>query len=205
VDPSWFRRFADIPGVYYQPPSNLDFSRIKERNATPTVQRYGDLEPSLWWKTPDGGTSESPASAHARALQDVRDITADVIRTNLAEVLELPGEPSDYHFALQSAADGLHKRRREHLSVLGEVEQLYLLDLQLIQSCPLAVTYEQDGQAHYFSIAAFGELLKLYLTEGRIAEAESIAQVAERFDAGGLPDVAAARERAAALAAEDMT
>jgi hypothetical protein len=202
MDPVWFRRFADIPGVRYQTPPALDLSRLKRRNAVPTVHRFEGLEPSLFWETSNGETSQAPAGEHA--LGDFRGVSIAGLRKNIAEVLELPGEPSDYHFALQSTAGELYGRRRDDPTVLDDVERLCLLDLQLVESCPFAVTWEHEGQTSYFQVSAFSRLLRMYLTEGRVAEAVAVADIAERFDASGLPDVAAARQRAAALAAEDM-
>jgi hypothetical protein len=203
MDPVWFRRFADIPGVRYQTPPVLDLSRLKRRNAVPTVHRFEGLEPSLFWETSNGGTSQAPAGEHA--LGDFRGVSLTGVRENIAEVLELPGQPSDYHFALQSTTGELYGRRRDDPTVLDDVERLCLLDLQLIESCPFAVMWEREGQMTYFQVSAFSRLLRMYLTEGRVAEAVAVADIAERFDAGGLLlDVAAARQRAAVLAAEDM-
>ena len=203
MDPVWFRRFADIPGVQYQASPTLDLSRLKRRDAVPGVYRFEGLEPSLFWEIQDGSTSQAPAAEHS--LGDFRGATVEGVRKNLAEVLELPGEPSDYHFALQSTAAHLYSRRRDDPTVLDDVERLCLLDLQLIESCPSAITWDHEGHRSYYQVIAFSRLLRMYLTEGRISEAAAVADIAERFDAGGLPDVAEARQRAAMLATEDIS
>lgn len=100
----WFRRFGDIRGVSYEMPTGVDLRQLRRRNAVPEIDRF-EGSASLWWETGDGGTTESPASEHA--LLDLRAASVAQIRANLAEVLELPGEPGDYHFALQNAAGEL--------------------------------------------------------------------------------------------------
>jgi hypothetical protein len=197
MDPVWFHRFADIPGVQYATPGGLDVSKLKRRNAVPEVDRF-EGGTSLWWETRDGGTSESPASEHL--LDETRRASVDRIRRNLAEVLELPGEPSDYHFAIQNVAGELYNRRRQDPSVLDDVEQMFLLDLQLIQALPATITYDRDGEITYYSVSAFDRLLRMYLAEGRVSDAAWVESVAERF--GNAKDTAA-RDRVAALRAED--
>lgn len=133
----------------------------------------------------------------------MREIAPAQILTNIAEVLELPGEPADYHFRLQFAAGHLYDRRRERPELIGEAERLFLLDLQLIQARPDIVARYDEGHVVYYQIQALPHLLRRYLTEGRVGDAAAIAAIAERFGVGAMPDVAAARTRAAALAAED--
>ena len=198
-NPVWFRRFADIPGVRYTTPLELDLTRLEGRDAVPDGNRFG-TSVYLWWATADGGTSQSPASEHAS--YEIRAATVTQIRTHIAEVLELPGEPKDYHYALQGTANELYARRRADSTTIDDAHRLFLLDLQLIQAEPAAVASEREDQPFY-SIPGLSLLLRLYLTEGRVADAAAIADIAERFGAGDKPDVAAARARAAALAAED--
>lgn len=201
---TWFRRFADIPGVRYETPTGVDLERLERRNAVPRVDfnEYTQRE-HLWWETAEGGTSRSPAGE--RAFGETKDMTTAQVLTNVAEALELPGVPSDYHFALQGAATGLYSRRRREPAAIDEAHRLFLLDLQLLQAQPQVAKYDHDGQQRFIGIPGLARLLRLYLTEGRVAEAATIADIAERFGAGALPDVAAARARSAALAAEDAS
>lgn len=122
---------------------------------------------------------------------------------NLAEVLELPGEPSHYHFAVQGAAGAVWSRRRKDPGAFATLERLYWLDLQLIQAVPSAVSDEHAGEQRFYQVAAFDRLLDMYLREGLLAEAERVADIAARFDAGDQSRVQQARERAAAVAAEE--
>jgi hypothetical protein len=199
MNPVWFSRFADIPGIRYATPAGLDLSKLRRRDAVPEINRF-DGSASLWWETRDGGSTRSPAGDHA--LGDLRGESVDRIRSNLAEILELPGEPSDYHFALQSAAEALYSRRRQDAFVLDEVEGLLLLDLQLIQAIPATITYDRDGQTGYFVVSAFNRLARMYLTEGRVRDAAWVESIAERF---GNAERSPARDRAAAMLAEDTS
>ena len=197
MNPVWFQRFGDIPGVRYETPAGLDMSRLPGHGKRPTVHEFAGLEPSLWW----GNTSASPA--HERAFTDHRSTPTGQLLDGLAKTLELPGEPADYHFAIQGTAELLGPRRREGPRIFAELERLCWLDLDLIQAVPAAVSFEHDGEQRFFAVLAFGLLLRLYLREGFLADALRVAEVAERFNAGDIPGVLEARARAAALAAED--
>ncbi|MGI8680005.1 MAG: hypothetical protein ACR2LX_15250 [Jatrophihabitans sp.] len=199
---TWFRRFADIPGIEYTTTPGLDLRHLRKRGLTPEVHDYGSGG-SLWWETEHGGTSQSPAGEHM--LDDRQAATPAQIRTNVAEALELPGTPSDYHFALQNAASELYGRRRSDPTTIDDAHRLYLLDLDLIQLHPEAVTIGLDGPRTYVSILGLSRLMRMYLNEGRVADAAAIATIAERFEAGDSRDAVAARTRAAALAAEDVS
>lgn len=199
-DPLWFPRLAAVPGVDYAPPAELDVSKLRRRTARPEISRYSDLPLTLWW----GDTTESPASAHV--LADARKATTARVLRNLAEVLELPGEPADYHFAIQGVVSQLRSRGGEGPRVFAELERLCWLDLQLIQAFPEAVTYDDpdDGPQHAH-VTAFKTLLDLYLTEGALGDAARVLIIAERFGQAHTPAAEKALTRIAALAAEDTT
>ncbi|SNR86041.1 hypothetical protein [Blastococcus mobilis] len=199
-DPLWFARLAAVPGISYATPAELDVTKLRRRNASPEISRYPDLPPTLWW----GDTTESPASAHV--LADSRKATTARVLRNLAEVLELPGEPADYHFAIQGVVSQMRSRGGEGPHVFAELERLCWLDLQLIQACPEVVIYDhpEDGQ-QYAHVTAFKTLLDLYLTEGALGDAARVLPIAERFRQGDTPATEKARTRMAALAAEDST
>ena len=124
----------------------------------------------------------------------------------LWEGLELPGEPSDYHFAIQGAAGALWARRAAEPEVLAWFEHLSWLDLRLVQAVPDAVRDEfagaHPGRQEFFSVSAFHSLISLYSREGLLQEALEVAQLAQRFGQGedALADL---EERFAALRAED--
>lgn len=201
TDPQWFPRFAAISGVTYATPAGLDVGKLKARGTRPRVDRWPDMPPSLSWPMPGGSTSQAPAAGHY--LNDPRKATTARVLRNLAEALELPGEAEDYHFAIQNVVSLLRSRRGEGMHVLVELERLCWLDLQLIQAHPQAVRYEhREGHLAYVSVTAFKTLLDLYLTEGALAEADRVVQLAQRFEQD-LPLLDKARARVAALAAED--
>jgi len=197
-DPRWFPRFGDVPGVSYATPANLDLSRLRHRHARPEVHRYPDMEPSLWW----GDTSRAPAGDHV--LDDPRSATTGRVLRNLGEALELPGEPSDYHFAIQGVTDLLWSRRAAEPAVFAELERLCWADAQLIDACPDTIRYEhRDGGLQYFRVTTFERLLTLYLTEGALADAARVLEVAERHGNGDTTSAGRVRDRWAAFAAED--
>jgi hypothetical protein len=199
VEPLWFPRFAAISGVRYETPAGANGPGARSRYPQrPEIHRWStELPPSLWW----GDTSASPAKQHA--FEDSARASSGEILANLAEVLELPGEPTDYHFAIQNAAETVWSQRRKGLGAFATVERLCWLDLQLIQAVPSTVRFESAGEERFYQILAFDRLLEMYLREGLLAEAKQVADIASRFGAGDQPRAQKARERAAAVAAED--
>ncbi len=129
-------------------------------------------------------TSRSPAQDHAWAA-DRDEIDSEALRTRLWESLELPGEPSDYHFAIQSAAALLWRRKATEPDALCWCEYLFRLDIRLIESCPDAIRdrYAEDDEsrAPYYQATAFNLLTSLYEREGFLVEALDVATVAARF------------------------
>lgn len=213
MPPVWFRRMGDIPGLDYEPPVPVDRTKLPNHAAVPEVHRYefdGRIHESLSWEYMEDGeevsTSASPAHGVAFSGSDDRELATKTVLTRLWEGLELPGEPSDYHFAIQGAAGTLWSRRKSEPDVLEWFEHLNWLDLRLIQAAPDAVRDEyaaaQPGRSEFYSVAAFSNLINLYSREGFLQEALVVAQLAEQL---GQREHAAAElhERLAALQAED--
>jgi hypothetical protein len=100
---------------------------------------------------------------------------------HLGETLELPGEPTDYHFAIQSVLEALWKRRRTEPTVLTTVEQLAWLDLSLAQARPDAVSTDIQGKRKFYAVLAFQYLITLYEREGALREALEVAELAVRY------------------------
>jgi hypothetical protein len=197
-DPRWFPRFADVPGVSYQAPAGVDLARLRDRHARPEVHRYPDMDPTLWW----GDTSRAPAAGHV--LEDPRKATTARVLHTLAEALELPGEPADYHFLIQNVLGELWSRRKAEPAAFAELERLCWLDLQLIEAFPDTIRYEhRDGGIQTFRVEAFEWLLWLYLAEGMLTDAARVLELADRHSNGDGPSARRARERCAAFAAED--
>jgi len=193
----WARRLADIPGVGYQGMSEADRQRIKGHDAVPQVHRFGDGLESLWW----GDTTASPASD--REFPD-QDLSTRHLLKHLSETLELPGIPSDYHFAIQHVIGELMGRRADEPEVLDEVERLCLVNIALVEATPDAVMVDMNGDPArgYYQMLCFSTLITLYEEEGALPQAFAIAQKAARFGQG---DVAQDRimARHQAVLAED--
>jgi hypothetical protein len=182
----WYRRLAELPGLRYDGSSGVDRRRLRGRNAVPQVQKFRDFEDrpseSLWWPASDGkgGGSASPAQQHGMDPQ--QDAPVSAVLRRVYETLELPGEPSDYHFALMGAYERLWARRREAAGLLEEVEKLCLLDVRLIEARPDIVTDERGGKTMFLRVPAFGRLIFMYEREGFLREALEVAELASRFD-----------------------
>ena len=200
-EPAWFPRLGAVPGISYETPPDVDVTKLRHRGERPMVDRFEGLSPSLSWGTENYATSQSPVVAHV--LVDERKATTSRLLRNLAEALELPGEPSDYHFAVQNVISVLRSRRREGPHIFAELERLCWLDIQLIQACPDAISYDRDGGTQFYGVTAFGELLDLYLHEGALADAARVLPIADRFGQAWGPTAEQVRTRLAALEAED--
>lgn len=181
--PRWFRRFGDIPGVGFEAHPHVDRRKLQGYDSVPEVHVHvveGKREEALSWPVEDGSRSTSPASSWA--LGDSKDLSSPVLLRTTYEKLELPGEPSDYHFILQGCAGDLWKRRREEPEMLEEVEKLCWLDIRLVETHPEAITFEGVDGPSFVSIHAFSLLIDLYEREGFLREALEVANRAVRFN-----------------------
>jgi len=126
------------------------------------------------WPGPDedSTTSASPArqhtSEHPNEIQDLRRVLLE-----LYEVLELPGQLTRYHFAIQNACKTIFRRRREDLAMLEELERLCWLDIDLVEAYPEVVESEPGK---FFHVLAYERLVSLYETEGDFAGALEVAE-----------------------------
>jgi len=173
----WYRRFAEVPGVGYEGDLRLH-ETLPARNATPEVSRYelgGHGRVYLTWPDAGGGTSSSPV--HQLAFAEHAGESSEKTRERVLTALELPGQVSDYHFAIQGAAEALWKRRREDPAQISFVEWLCWWDVRLVEAHPdfLRVGADHDQFMH---VAAFDRIVNLYLREGFLREALAAA---ERF------------------------
>jgi len=197
----WYRRLADVPGVGYTGSPDVSRVHLRGHDAAPRVETFdldGRRQQSLRWS--GGTTSASPASQLMDS--DLKEVPTPKLLRDLADALELPGEPTDYHFIVQHAATALWNRRRSEPDVLNEVERLCWLDIRLVQACPDAVSDEYTSERKFYSVTAFKNLITLYQREGALCEALEVAEIAERFDQ--LADKAEElRQRMAVLEAED--
>lgn len=200
----WFRRFADIPGVTYQTPSGVDRRMLPGHDAVPEVHVHefeGKRSESLWWPEKDGGGSASPA--RGRAFANLREAPTAELLKYCFEGLELPGQPSDYHFLIQGCASELWRRRRREPEVLDDVERLCQLDIQLIEARPDAVRDEFSDEPNFYHVMSFSILIELYEREGFLREALGVAEQAARYGQG-LEARDRLAERVASLENEDL-
>lgn len=181
----WFIRFGDIPGVTYTTPVGINRSKLKNASARPEVFAYGDNQQTLHWPMKGGSTSASPAATRLQDVDLSTKPTASVLRY-LDETLELPGQPQDYHFVIQSVLEALWSRRQREPAVLETTERVAWLDMDLIRARPDTITNEyvaaHDGQPRFFQVNAFARLIKLYEREGALWEALEVAELAARFE-----------------------
>jgi len=204
-----------MPGIEYESPVPIDRASLPRHNATPRQRRISLFDgrefDDLGWEAEETSeyedfvTGRSPAQDHAWAA-DRDEIDSEALRMRLWESLELPGEPSDYHFAIQSAAALLWRRKAPEPDALRWCEYLYRLDIRLIEVCPNAIRdrYAEDDKNRdpYYQATAFNSLISMYEREGYLAEALSVARVATRFgqEQSRIDEI---RERLEAVHAED--
>lgn len=208
-EPIWTRCLAELPGIEYLRPENIEQPRLKARAATPEIHRHtfdGKEHFSLWWATPEGGTSASPASRWF-SRREPGKVSIEETLDNLYHGLEYPGTPSDYHFAIQNTHEVLWKRRGEDPAAVSAVERLCLLDLRLIEAYPNMLRLEYDEEARYVVVWAFERLIKLYERAGDIEAALDVARRAQRFgqDGGAVERLEAKIDALRAEAADEHT
>jgi hypothetical protein len=196
----WFRRLADVPQINYPGSPGVIRTNLPGHNTVPEIDRYG-YDHLMWPMGEDGSTSASPANQWKPLLR-TGEAKADFILRQMYEKLELPGTLSDYHFAIQNGHDELQKQIRQAPWVLNEIERLCWLDIRLIEHYPETITWEHEGKKQFFGVSAFHRLIDLYLNEGYVTEAMSVAGIAERFDQRGHV-IERLRERTVILEAEN--
>jgi len=174
----WYRRLGDIPSISYTTPVGVD-PPAAQASLLPTVHRFTGLDGKqvemLEWAGPDGFTSASPA--HERAFGDeARSMETSELLRYLYESLELPGEPSDYHFAIQGTVEELWRRRRSEPNVMVDIERLSWLDIALIEARPAAVWFDSPEGGRFARVLAFGWLSSLYEREGAWRDSLAVVQ-----------------------------
>ena len=168
----WFRRLADAPGLSYEGSPTVDRRRLTGHDFEPEVLEFeleGESRLTLEWPTPDGdSTSESPV--YQRISDFYEDPTPREALRWLEETLELPGELSDYYYAIQVACRAIYEGRREDPSLLKEVERFYQLGMELVESYPKSIEYES------YHMLTYERLVELYAGEGYFHEALEVAE-----------------------------
>lgn len=193
----WFPSLAEVPGLSYTTPQDVDRAALPGHDAVPQVFEYGfddKTRRSLTWSTPSGEMGASPA--HQWAFGDGEKTGARDELRRLREALELPGALSDYHFAIQRAAETAYKGRREEPALIGEAERLWWLYVELVETHPSTVHHSQ-GES--YRVNAYERLVRLYEGEGYLTEA---LEIAERGLASGQQHLSSTTERLRANLAE---
>jgi hypothetical protein len=193
----WFRSLADVPGISYTTPEDVKRDALPGRDAVPRVLEFGfdgETRRSPMWSTPRGEMGASPA--HQRAFGDGEKTGARDELRRLREALELPGALSDYHFAIQRAAETAYQGRLDDPGLVGEAERLWWLDVELVEAYPSTV---QHSPGEFYRVTAYERLVRLYEGEGYLAEA---LEIAERGLAAGQQHLSSAAERLRANLAE---
>ncbi|WP_202434122.1 MULTISPECIES: hypothetical protein [unclassified Streptomyces] len=159
--------FAGSPGVV--------------REAVPGwADRPDESYGSPMWPTAEGSTSATPASRHVPFDVGGADLIARVW-----EALELPGSAMDYHFVLQSAVERLWGARRAEPEALAALEVFALLDLDLMEAAPHAVSFKTAATAVKFvQVSSVPRLIALLEREGAFGEALAVARRLVRFGQG---------------------
>jgi hypothetical protein len=183
----FYRRLTDVPGVNYVGSARVQRSRLPGHDLKPTISRSqvaGKQHESAMWAYRDGNSSSASPARNWDSQSPAENAHPDEVLQHLYEVLELPGNASDYHFAIQGCFERLWSLRRTHPSVLEEIEKLCWLDIHLLEALPDTLRYEQtDGSFFYARSIAFERLIHIYERNGYIVEALDVAQRATRFHA----------------------
>ena len=180
----WFRRLAEIPGVRYDTPQTINRLHLPDHNLVPELHEFefdGKRHESLSWRTREGSTSAAPAHRWQTEPRPGESPAQTALR-QLYETFELPGIPSDYHFAIHHCNETLWNHRREEPWVVEQIERLCWLDIQLLDACPEAISSDRDGETQYANVDAFYRLINLYENDGYLKEALEVARHAVRFN-----------------------
>ncbi|MFD9864994.1 hypothetical protein [Streptomyces alboflavus] len=183
---------AAIPGVRFTGSPSVAREALAEAHVRPQMS-YA----SLMWPTAEGSTSATPASRHV----PVEASGADLV-TRVWEALELPGETMDYHFVLQGAVERLWSGRRSYPVGLELLEVFALLDLELMEAAPQAVSFDTSSvPTSFVHVTSVPRLVMLLEREGAFAAALEVARRLARFEQGE-DAVARLSEKIGTLAAE---
>jgi len=202
----WFRSFSEVPGVGYQGNPGLYRPSLPQHATLPKSGSYelaGVRRDYLSWPAlfGTGITSASPVKQWSTQPRSGESPAQTRLR-QIFEVLELPGELLDYHFAIQGCCSELWRLRREEPWVLAEIERLCWLDIRLIQAYPDIVQVENERE--FLLITTMQHLIALYEQEGYLYEALQVAEIAMQFNQQ-LPALERIKSRIANLEAEEAS
>lgn len=192
MGPAWFERMAAIPGTGF-----AGSPGVVRDDLPGTADRPDESYGPPMWLIAGGSTSATPASRHVPM-----QATGAELVTRTWEALELPGAAMDYHFILQGAVDRLWSARRSDPGGLEQLEVFALLDLELMEAAPQAVSFDTTAIPDTFvRVASVPRLISLLEREGAFAEALHLARRLGRFGQGE-DETVRLSEKIAALEAE---
>jgi hypothetical protein len=158
------------------------------------------------WKIPGVEyASGSPASQVRRDLEERRGQSCSQLLRLCIETLELPGEPDDYHWALQTTAGQIADSDEAIDDSQWDqwAEWLWLVNIRLAEVCPDAVTIPRaEGQTARIPVLGIASLTSRYLGEGWLQGALDLQNRAVAM--GAIEDTDKMTERMEALQAEDV-
>ncbi|MGW9498170.1 hypothetical protein ACWG5P_28005 [Streptomyces prasinus] len=188
---SWFERLASVPGMPFGGSPGV------VRGALPGVGHRPDESYGIaMWPTAEGYTSATPASQHVPY-----DSRGEELVARVWEALELPGSAMDYHFVLQNAVDRLWSTRNADPRALEMLEVFALLDLELMEVAPQAVSFDGIEPMAFARVSSVPRLIGLLEREGAFTEALAVAKRLTRFGQGE-DTMTRLSEKVGALAAE---
>jgi hypothetical protein len=140
-----FDRLNDIPGVRWDGPLAHDPAAVDALRRS--VQRIDG-----GWAYTVGGdvswTSQSPASRRAGDMVgpggSVRPLPGTVLAV-LAEVVQLPGSPRDYYYAIATAVEVLNEAVVDDPRLYDDIHRLVMVQLDLVRARPDTVVQAEYG------------------------------------------------------------
>lgn len=202
----WFRSFSEVPDIGYQGNPGLYRPPLPEYATSPqsgSSEIAGVRRDYLSWPVlfGTGITSASPVKQWSTQPRSGESPAQTRLR-QFFEVLELPGELLDYHFAIQGCCAELWRLRREEPWVFPEIERLCWLDIRLIQTYPDIAQVKNERE--FLLIMTMQYLIALYEQEGYLCEALQVAEIAAQFNQQ-LPALERIKSRITTLEAEEVS
>lgn len=193
-EPRWIRSIADLVGVVLD--DGVSWPVASAAKFHPPTSNDFDGRTYLSW-----GEGQSPVKQHTATMAEFEGSVSELAE-QLRKGLCRPGEPSDYHFAIQDAASRAFAYRGEDPCALQWVEWFCWLNIRFIEAVPSAVRFDSKAGHSYVRVLAFGTLVGMYEDEGMLEEANLVADRAAQFN--NLVGGEGIKERIATLASEDV-
>lgn len=179
---AWYERIGNIPHFDHRSPFHIDRESLEDHDLQPVPETLNYQLGQVMWARPGSEPRLAPVTAFYRTLYADERPYEPVVR-RLFEVLELPGEPIEYHRAIGEVLTRLDESNEsvycEYADLLTEF--LCWLDIRLLLACKEEMTFDDRSEPTTPVTAAFSILIVRYLDEGWLAGAIEVAEAAERF------------------------